>query len=284
MSNTKSGPNKVKRAWASKGLVEELCEKWGIDPEAEDALELLRAAMAAAPRPTVEVTNPEDAPSCTTVDTSQIESDYYDPLWWLDENVHAFHFVSRRRGEVLRAAREKLVPPLPEIRLKQQAVIEPMAWGCPFKLPTTDLEPGQRIIAGTQRAKGMIYAEWSTFVIPRHLAEDCYADPRHPLPKKAVINPEDFRGWAGRSGHALGKTREIRDPDPLREAARHILQRNNGRAFINVARHREMGSVECPEAYLIANPYGNNLAGFAHPVIRTSPDGSASVGQEPIVR
>ena len=185
-----------------------------------------------------------------------------DDLWWIDEDLFEVHFVARKRGLSLRPRRPRLNPPIDGIRLKPYGEGE---WpAMPFSLKSEDHERQKRL--------RMKYNKWSYFCISRDIAEDMWSDDRWPIPRKAIISHEEFRGWSTASKRAVGTHRPLDNPDVLREAVRRFLQRGAGQVFINWSRHEEILR-QHPQLFNIVNPYGNALDEVALPVVRTAPDG-----------
>lgn len=185
--------------------------------------------------------------------------DNYDDLWWITPDTYEVHLVCRKRGITLRPAREKLQPPLEGIMLKSYGE---GAWETmPFSLRDENHEK--------QRFLRIKYSRWLYYCVTRELAEDMFSDPRWPVPNKAVLSHEEFKGWSRASKRATGKHREIENPDVLREAVRRILQRGAGAVFVNARYHQEMSGGD----YRIANPYGNFLDEVSLPVVKTYPKG-----------
>jgi hypothetical protein len=98
-------------------------------------------------------------------------------------------------------------------------------------------------------------AHWGYFRLTRDLADTVFGDPRYPCPKKAVVDPREFRGWDRVSMRARGTYRDV-EPDNLRELTRQVLQRLRGKCFINNRYHAGR-----PDPHIV-NPYGNELYGL----------------------
>lgn len=221
-------------------------KRYGVDT-VEELREKMEAVLGSVPAETATVSVPRGAETPATTAAPP------DDLLWIGRDHFEVHLVLRKHNLILRAARPALQPPIERISLKPYATAT--SWNnMPFTLRHENNE--------RQKFLRIKYAKWNYFCISRDVAEDMFSDPRSPIPTRAVISHEEYRGWSHASKRAVGIHRDLVDPDPLREAVRRVLQRFSGQLFINSAYHKDM-----PD-YRIVNPYGNHIDEFAIPVPR----------------
>lgn len=242
MSDGETGSKKsrVKTAWEALAVMERL---------GFESVEEMEAAMAKIREiPTSpDAVIPVDVPIGAEAPTGDPVAD---DLYWITADHYEIHFVLRKRTMSLRPARMKLSPPIEGISINPYGGGE---WNnMPFSLRHDDHEK--------QRFLRIKYSNWNYFCLTRELAEDMYSDARWPVPSKAVISHEEFRGWSRASNRATGVHRDLSNPDVLREAARRLLQRFAGQLFVNSRHHRDLPDVR------VVNPYGNHLDEIAIPV------------------
>lgn len=161
-----------------------------------------------------------------------------DPLAWIGEsvdNVHLVGKISHLTGNTVRTP------------ANAEDVVEPVkAYGChdwtnnPFSLTGRSREEGDNL--------RIQYAKFHHLRVDRFYAERVYASKWAPMPKTAVMRPEDFAG-RDHQNNPYGKKSPC-STDPLRELVRYYLQRYAGSLWLNKAFHPDTVDFANP------NPYG----------------------------
>lgn len=185
------------------------------------------------------------APEGTRLVGRKVVTGGKDALAFIDKDCPFVSFVSSTAIFVIRPARAKLTPPIERITLKAKGA---RPWyACPFYI-------GDKSNIINDSNLKVFKESWHHLVLPKHVAEAVYADPRWPKPTHAVMDPETFAGWDNIAKAPRGRMDPIEEFVPLREVTRRLLQKGAD-TFMNW--------IEMPEGYKfdrrIPNPYRNRI-------------------------
>lgn len=158
-----------------------------------------------------------------------------DDLDWITPDVHSVAFVSRHMTICLRPAKPGFGDTFVPISMNHTGY---GPWDAmPFDIRSNDADLDRRVLR--ERINRATYATWAYHRLSRALAEEMYADARWPIPKEAVVSGKEFKGFDRQVQRAVGKHRVLVAPDPLREAARRVLQRLAGSTYVDVRFHKD---------------------------------------------
>lgn len=233
---TRTGPTKrgnwLKRAKQNSEALEALLEEYGMESvdQLKGALANVRMADVGEPAPIV---------------TKGTNAERHDPLAFITVETPYVAFVSSTTVFTLRPGNPNLTPPMEKIKLIATGT---GPWhSCPWYI-------GDRGNFVHDQNLKVFKANWWLHRLDKRLAESVWSDERFPMPKKAVLDPRDFRRWDRQARVPDGEMTELTEFVALREMTRLILQKGHD-TFLDYGR-RWHGSDWDPR---YPNPYRNRI-------------------------
>ena len=246
--------------------VEELEAKMANTDTLPAVIEDTAAALAARARTVTDT--PSGAAAADIAKRKEKPNEQRDELDWITHDTPAVYIVAKNMTVTLRPSNTRVYPPIENISVNSIAM-GPWA-AMPFDTRSRARKSDER--AAEEKLNEIMYGNWGHFVITREIAQDVYADPRNPIPTKAVICAEDFRGYDRITNRAIGVERDLGpNPVPLREVVRKLLQRMV--AFVDIGHHIQP-VVEKKLSAARPNPYRGTLANLAQKLPAVSTEGA----------